>query len=751
MNGDSYKIKKSRIFTVGLLIIAGLAAVLFKLYNIQIVNFRSYQDQAIQQQTRDIPISPERGIIYDRNMKILASNAPVEQVFISPAELDPNDKTTAKLAAQGLSEILGVDYDEIYNKFSWRHRKDVNVKHGVEISLANEVRQFIADNNIKVIYLRPETKRVYPFSNLAAQVIGFTGLENDVLTGRYGIEYQYDEYLRGTPGRIITAKNAIGRSMTSEYSTYIEAKEGNNIILTIDWAIQNFLEKNLEAAFAESQPDERVTGIVMDVNSGEILGMATVPSFDLNSPGTIDPEVLQYINLDEKTLIEIDQQEFDSEEAKEDKINGEKLKKLWNNKAITEPYEPGSTFKVITASMGLEEKAVKETDGFYCPGYYVVSGIRISCHLYGGHGNETFAEGLKDSCNPVLMQTAERVGGDTFLKYFDAFGYNRKTGIDLPSEAGSITHKPENFRTVELATSSFGQRFKITPIQQIVGISAIANGGKIVTPHIVKAIVDNNGNVIKSFDTEIKRMVISEDTAKRLSKILADGVANGGAARNAYVKGYDVAAKTGTSEKEVGTSARIGSCVAYAPADNPQVAIIIIVDEPTGHSVYGGVIAAPYVSRTLADILPYLGIEPTYSEMADSYIIVKNYGMQKVEYVKEDILSKGLKYTVVGDGEFVREQIPRTGSSLLKGGNIILYTDNINTEEKETVTVPDVSGMTAGQANKRMTDAGLNINIIGAESMDSSAIALKQEPAAGEKVLIGTVVTVEFRHNSITD
>jgi len=744
LDGNNYKLKKSRMFIVSLIIIAGITAVLFKLYDIQITNFKTYQDQAIQQQTGDIPISPQRGIIYDRNMKVLASNAPVEQVFISPVEIKNDDE--AKLISQGLSEILGVDYEDIYIKTQKKNRKDENIKHNVEISVANKVREFKLENDIDAIYFRPETKRIYPYSNLAAQVIGFTGTDNE---GRFGVEYQFDEYLKGVPGRIITAKNALGKSMNSEYSTYIDAQQGNNVILTIDWAIQNFLEKNLEAAFSESQPRERVTGIVMDVNTGEILAMATIPSFDLNNPGIIDPEIMQYINLDDKTLLYIENKEFESEEAREDEINLQKLFKLWNNKAITEPYEPGSTFKVITASMGLEEKVVKETDGFYCPGYYVVSGIRISCHLYGGHGSETFAEGLKESCNPVLMQTAERVGNVAFLKYFDAFGYNQKTGIDLPSEAGSITHKPENFRTVELATSSFGQRFKITPIQQLTGIAAVANGGKLVTPHVVKAIVDDDGNIIKSFDTEIKRMVISEDTSKRLSGILADGVANGGAARNAFVKGYDVAAKTGTSEKEVGTDARIGSCIAYAPADNPQVALIIIVDEPSVGSVYGGVIAAPYVSRTLADILPYLGIEPKYSEMAESYIVVKNYGMQKIANVKEDIISKGLKYTVVGDGEFVREQIPKAGSSLLKGGNIILYTDNI--QEKETVEIPDVTGMTAGQANKRIIDAGLNINIIGAENMDSNAIALKQEPMAGEFVAIGTIVTVEFRHNSITD
>ena len=740
----TFKLKKSRMFTVSMLIILGITVVLFKLYDIQVVNFKLYQDKAIQQQTGDIPISPQRGIIYDRNMKILASNAPVEEIFIAPADI--KNKEEAGLIAQGLSEILGMDYDEIYKKTQKTNRKYENIKHQVEVSTANQVREFQLEHNLKAINFRPETKRIYPFSNLAAQVIGFTGADNE---GRFGVEYQYDEYLRGVPGRIITAKNALGKSMTSEYSTYIDAQNGNNVVLTLDWAMQSFLEKNLESALAESQPRERVTGIVMNVNTGEIYAMATKPDFDLNNPTAIDENILKYINLDLKTLDNIEKKEFESEEDKEKEINKEKLFKLWNNKAISEPYEPGSTFKPVTAAMCLEEKVVSETDRFYCSGSYTVAGIAIPCHLHRGHGSQSFAEGLQDSCNPVLMQIAERVGGATFLKYFDAFGYNHKTGVDLPSEAGSITHKPANFRTVELATASFGQRFKVTPLQQLAGIAAIANGGKLVTPHIVKSIVDNDGNVIKSFDPEIKRMVVSEETTKILSKILADGVSGGRAARNAFVKGYDVAAKTGTSQKEVGTDGRIGSCVAYAPADNPQVAIIIIVDEPSVGSVYGGVIAAPYISKTLADILPYMGIEPAYSDIADSYIAVKNYNMQKVENAKEDLTAKGLKFTVVGTGEFVREQIPKAGSSLLKGGNIILYTDSI--QEKETITVPEVIGMTAEQANKKIIGAGLNINIIGAEDMKSSAIALKQEPAAGEVVAIGTIISVEFRHNSLTD
>ena len=749
MNGNNYKPKRLRVFALCFIMLAGIGLVLLQLYDIQIVNFKTYQDKALQQQTGDIYISPQRGIIYDRNMTVLAGNAPVEQVFICPVDIKDDDE--ARLIASGLSEILGVDYDEVYARTQKKYRKDENIKHGVEIALANEVRKFKDENKIKAICFRPETKRVYPFSNLAAHVIGFTGMENEMLTGRFGIEAQYNEYLKGVPGKIITAKNGVGRSLNAEYSSYIDAQDGYSLILTFDWAIQGFLEKHLETAFAESQPRERVTGIVMDVNTGEILAMSTKPDFDLNKPNFIDPEVLKYINLDQKTLENINKQTFESEEDKEKEIIMQKLFKLWNNKAITEPYEPGSTFKVITAAMALEEKVVKPTDGFYCAGeYVVVAGTPpVGCHLRSGHGSVTFERGLQQSCNPTLMQTAAKIGVPTFLKYFEAFGYRQKTGIDLPSEAMSITHKPEDFRSMELAISSFGQRFKVTPIQQLTAIAAVANGGKLITPHVVKAIIDSDGNVIKNFEPEIKRMVISQDTTKVLSRILAEGVSGNGAARNAFVKGYEIAAKTGTSEKERGTLGRIGSCVAYAPADNPQIAVIIIVDEPTVGSVYGGVISAPFVAKTLADVLPYMGIVPQYANDIDRQVIVKNYAMQKVAYAKDDIELKGLKYTVIGDGEFVKEQIPKAGSTLLKGGNIILYTDSV--QEKETVRVPDVINMTAEQANKKIIGAGLNINIIGADGINSSAIAMKQEPAAGEEVPRGTIVAIEFRHNSLTD
>ncbi|GHV13795.1 stage V sporulation protein D [Clostridia bacterium] len=727
------KISKIRfVVTVGLLLLL-VALVIYRLYDFTILQHDKYIDIAYEQSTSDTPISARRGVIYDRNMVALANNTPVERVFISPNEI--TDNTEALLIAQGLSEILGVDYHFVYDKTQKKLRKDETIKKNVDIVTANIVREFKQENGIKAIYFGQETQRVYPYSNLASHVIGFTGSDNN---GLEGVEAQYDEYLKGVAGRIITARNAKGRAMDTEYETYVDAQNGYSIVLTIDKSIQNFLENQLEAAYAESKPNNKAYGIAMDVNTGEILALSVKPDYNLNDP----------FMLDEKSQRILDASEFTSDTQKsEAELN--LTYAMWRNSVISDPYEPGSTFKVITASMAFEEKKVSEstTDKFECPGFYVVGGIKIKCHKVDGHGSVTFAQGLQASCNPTLMIAAGRLEGQPFLKYLEEFGYYERTGIDLPGEARSIMHQAANFRSVELATSSFGQTFKVTPLQQIIGIAAVANGGKLVTPHVVKSIIDEERNIIKSFGTEVKRTVISEETSKTVSRIMAEGVATGGAARNAFVKGYSIAAKTGTSEKRdnVDSEVRIGSCVAFAPAENPQIAVLIIVDEPTIGSVYGGVIAAPFVSKFLADTLPYLGFDPKLSEeeKAAQPITVKNYINVDVESAKEHIHSSGLEYDIIGTGEFVVDQSPKTGT-LPKGGTITLYTDKAISYAM--VTVPDVKNLTADKANQKIVNAGLNIRAIGENDVNSTAIAYKQTPEAGTSVLPGSVVEVEFRY-----
>lgn len=767
------------------LVIIGIVAVVLQLYYIQVIRFSEWQLEAIRQQTRETPIRPNRGNIYDRNMRLLAGSAAVERVFISPAELgirakadgefEPDEATAqmraekaARLVSEFFSELFELDYDWVFERTQRKHRRDETIRSRVEMSVAEQVRQFAADNRIIGIHFAKESKRIYPYSNLAAHVIGFTGADN---TGLLGIEARYDEYLRGVPGRIVTARDARNNLMSSEYETYIGAQNGNSLVLTIDWSIQNFLERHIETAFAEAQPRQRVAGVVMDVNTGEILAMATKPDFDLNEPFRIDEETMRFINLHWAQLDEIDAEierlkaergDELSEQQIEQEINRlrerAKLNKLWNNKVITEPYEPGSTFKVITAAIALEEGTSSESDMFTCTGMHHVGGHDIRCHVRHGHGRLNFVEGLQVSCNPVTMLTAEKIGAEIFAKYFDAFGFNERTGIDLPGETIGITH--DRFGPAELATASFGQTFTITPIQNIVALAAVANGGHIVTPRVVRAIVDDAGNIIRNFEPEIRRTVLSGETSRSIARILADGVASEiGSGRNAGVKGYRIAAKTGTSEKRGGRDdeyARIGSTTAFAPADDPQIAILIMVDEPdlsASRVAYGGVIAAPYIRAVLADTLPYLGIEPQFTdeEIAERQVLVRDYRMQEVSSAKEDIVSRGLEPVVKGGGEFVMAQIPRQGNSLRRGGRVILYTEDSLPERnsQNLVTVPDVFNTTAEAANRTITDAELNINISGVTSMGSGAAAYRQQPAAGEQVPKGTIITVEFRHGGL--
>ena len=431
---------------------------------------------------------------------------------------------------------------------------------------------------------------------------------------------------------------------------------------------------------------------------------------------------------------------------------------MWNNKAVTNLYEPGSTFKIITTAMAFEEGVVTPEEHFYCSGSMKIDGYAtpIGCHRRIGHGDVTFAEGLQQSCNPTLMTIAARVGRETFYQYFLSFGYGSRTGIDLPGEVNSIYHDYKDFSNVSLAVYSFGQTFKTTPIQQLTAIASIANGGYIVTPHLLKEITDDEGNVIETYDTDIKRQVVSTETCQTITEILEDGVSGNGGAKNAYVKGYRVAAKTGTSQKrdklsEYGEDIyRVGSCVAYAPADGPQVAVIIVVDEPMKGNVYGSVVAAPYVSKLLGFILPYMGIEPQYTEeeLENIEVSIGNYVGATVETANADLGWRGINYVIVGDGDTITMQVPKSGSTISKEtGKLILYTGDA--QPKNSITVPDLIGKTAETANRILINSGLNVKINGARG--DGATVISQSPAAGEVVSEATVVTIEFRHMDLSD
>lgn len=744
---------KRPLFTRGIAVFAvfALLAVLLgiRLWHLQISSAEEYKKGAFEQYTTEISISPKRGTIYDRNMTALAVSATVETVFISPYDIanqnenkaedkQVNIEATKNLIADFLSETLGVDRSMIIERMGRTNSKYQIIKKQVDRETADKIRVFINENNIVGIHMEEDIKREYPYGNLASHVIGHTNAEN---VGVEGVESFYENYLKGSSGKIITAQNAKGKDMPFKYENYVEAENGANVVLTIDWQIQSILEKNLEIALKDTGAKNRVFGIVVDVNTMEILAMSTKPDYDLNHP----------YELDEISAAKLE--EFVGTDEERYKYESELLYGLWKNKVITEVYEPGSTFKLITGAMALEENEVSFTETFYCSGSKNVGGYNIGCHKRGGHGYETFEQGLQNSCNPVFMDLAERLGKNRFYGYFEAYGFTEKTGIDLAGEVSSIYHTDINgFNQTELAVYSFGQTFKITPIQQIRGISAVANGGKLLKPRVVKALVDDDGNIIKSFDTELVRTVNSQETSDIIMEYLMNGI-NVGSTKNAYVKGYKIAAKTGTSQKrDKEGNLYIGSCAAFAPADDPQIAILIGIDEPSNGAYYGGVIAAPVVSAVLSEVLPYLNIEPslTEEEAKTAEIAVHDYRNLSVESAKELASNGGFKTKVIGNGSVVSAQLPTYGSRIPEGGIVILYTDNI--EPAESVTVPDVTGYAPNQANRVLINSSLNVRMEGAyrESVDG-AVSVKQSPESGTLVKPGTVVEVEFRHLDSSD
>lgn len=737
--------KKWRLFAILTVFALFAGLIIFNLVNIQIRDIKGYKAMAFDQYMVETPIGAERGIIYDRNMNIIAVSTTVERVFISPVDI--KDQKEAVDISKALSEILGVDYDTIYAKSQKANRRDETIKSQVEKETADLVREFIKSYSlergytIRSIHFAETTKRYYPYGSLAAHTIGFTGTDG---TGLLGLELKYDSYLKGQSGKIITSKNGAGDSMPTEYESYIDASNGANVVSTIDITIQAILEKYMQQTYENNKVQNRVTAAVMNVNTGAVYAMATAPSFDLNSPYELDADSLAIL------------EEFIASGAEESSVANKRVEllyKMWANKAVSELYEPGSTFKVMTAAMALEDDVIDRNDQFYCGGKLVVAGQNISCHKKGGHGHVTFEKGLQLSCNPVFMLTAAKLGVPRFCYYFSGFGYTDRTGIDLPGEAAPLYNIGENkMHDVELAVYSFGQTFKVTAIQQLRAISSVANGGYLVTPHVVEKIIDDDGKVLYEADNSYERQIVSEDTCKLLAEMMEGGVIDG-SAKNAYVSGYRIAAKTGTSQKqdkyaEDGSRPyRVGSTVAFGPLESPEIAIIMIVDEPGGSDVYGGVIAAPYLSKALSEIFPYLGIEPKFSE-DEQMISLGSYTGLTVEAAKEKI-SSDLKVVVRGTGEKVISQIPHAASKLYPGGTVVLYTKG-KEESSDITTVPALIGKTAEEVNILLTNAGLNLNVEGAY-LEGTAVVISQSLERGTQVSKGSIVTVEFRHYDVGD
>jgi len=754
------------------------AWVVGRLASYQIKNHDYYQSKVLNQLTIQTEVTPERGTITDRNGNILATNITVYNVILSPYDIithmqkdseknsdnDPeNDvhyeytdsdyginysgRQLDDMIAEVLSKYLDVDKSSILEKTAKVNRYYEVVKKNVDADIAEKIEIFIAQFDLKKdIYFVASSKRYYPKGDLACHVIGFTNSDG---VGIYGLEAYYNNLLEGTSGRYILAQDGKKNDMPFEYERFIEAENGYNITTTLDMYIQYELENQLEKTFNESGAGDRVCGMVYDVDTGEVLAMATYPSFDLNDPYTID---------------EYSQAELDASGLKEgtDEYKTEYSRlmyRMWNNKCLTETYEPGSTFKVVTSSMALEEGVVTPETPFYCAGSLMVEGWSkpISCANHNGHGAVTFRTGLQQSCNPTLMQVAALIGRERFYYYFKAFGYGGKTGIDLPGEVGSIYASYENFSGVSLAVYSFGQTFKTTPVQQLRAITVVANGGYLVTPHLLREITDDDGNVIQTYESEPVRQVVSENTCKTLTDILEEGVATNGAAKNAYVKGYRVAAKTGTSEKKDefdengNTPYRVGSTAAFAPADDPQISALIMVDKPLKSAVYGGTVAAPYISNLLSYVLPYIGVEPQYTteELAKLDVTLSSYVGATVENAINDLSWRGFSYEIIGDGSTVTAQIPEAGSKISSDtGLLILYTGEET--PANTVEVPDLMGMSAYNANNAAVSLDLNVTFYGSTN-GSTATVINQYPAAGTKVPRGTIIEIELRHLDGTD
>lgn len=725
--------EKKMLFLLALFAGVAFFGLAGRLVYLQLVKGNYFEQQAMEQQLRDITISPQRGTIYDRNMKPLAESSTVWDVYVSPNAVT-DDKLRRSLA-DGLAKLLDMNQSDMYQKISKRSAYEI-LKRKIEKPEADLVRTYLTENKISCVGLVEDSKRYYPYGNFASQLLGFTGADNQ---GLAGIEAEYDAVLKGTPGRMVSVKNAKGTDMSVKYDDYVEPQDGTSLVLTIDETVQHYLEKNLHNAVVEDKVANKATGIVMNVKTGEILAMATVPGFDPNTPFALSAS-------DQAKLAGL------SDKALTNKKN-QLLQAMWRNKAISDPYEPGSCFKVVTASAALNEKVVKQDTTFFDPGYKIVAGRKISCWKAGGHGSETFLDGIKNSCNPVFMTIAEWLGPQNFFKYFSAFGLTEKTGVDLPGEAGNtgLYHTAADLGPVQLAVSSFGQTFKITPIQLITAVAAAANGGKLVTPHLVSKQIDASGKLVKTFGAGCKRQVISTSTSKELCGML-EQVVSSGTGKNAYVAGYRVAGKTGTSQKmdvDQGKSLRIASFVGFAPADDPQYAAIVILDEPNSANKFGGVIAAPVEGQVFSDILPYLGVTPKYTaeELAALDVKTPDLGGKNIAEAQSLLSKNGLSARVVGSGGTVKSQVPAAGQSIPKNGTVILDTGAETIEN--SVTVPDLTGKSPNEVNAALASLGLNIKFVGGSPGDGSVAAYQQDAAAGSKVPKGTVVTVSFRNNAL--
>lgn len=748
------EIKKRTVIMV-LIVTAALAALVVRVAYWQIIRGDELSGKAKAQQQGSSIITASRGNIYDRNGKVLAESASVNTLICNPEDIK-EDGDAAVIAAR-LSPVINMEQDKITKLITKNSRYQV-IKKRLTTEEAETVKKLLdpeVDATVAKafsgIYFEDDSKRYYPF-NVAPHILGFTGYDNN---GIQGIELTFDDELMGRNGSIETNQNADGTTLKEQQEEYINsASKGDDVVLTIDETIQHFLEKHLEEAVAEDKLKEGAAGIVMNPKTGEILAMATKPDFDVNSPYDIDQFQKYAIDFEYKS--DNDEETEEGEEATpkptedpenpSDEYIAAMRNKMWRNKAISDTYEPGSTFKIITAAAALEEHVVDLDSSFYCPGFKVVADRKIGCANKDGHGAQTFVEGVRNSCNPVFMDVGLRLGSDKFMEYFTAFGLTEKTNVELIGESSSIYYH-DTMSEVDIATSSFGQGFQITPIQLITAVSAVINGGERMKPQIVKEIRNSNG-VIKSYQPEVVTRVISEETSQKMREILESVVAlPTSTGKNAYVKGCRIGGKTGTSEKgNRDEEKRIASFIGFAPANDPEIVCLVMLDEPQIDNKYGGTIAAPLVGEIIEDVLNYLGVEKQYTadEQADIKAEVPDVRETSLSDAKKAVSDKNMYVKVVGDGDTVVDQLPKPGVMLGENSTIILYTEK--QEKTETVTVPNLKGMSVSDAKYTLELRGLNFEVVGAgHSEVGTAYAVNQSIEAGESVAPATVIGVEFR------
>jgi stage V sporulation protein D (sporulation-specific penicillin-binding protein) len=737
--GPAQRLRQRTAILILLILVLGFGAAVLRLTYLTTVQSSELQESAVDLQLADTTVSAKRGTIYDANGNVLAESASVWQVVMSPVNFK-NDKQR-QAAAKGLSEIFDLEYNDVLDDTKQQSHYVV-VKRRIESDEREKVLELI--DTLKkdyscsgVIQLLDDYKRYYPKNSLASSVIGFTGSDDQ---GLEGIEYEYDSYLSGTPGRIITAQNARGTDMPFRYEQNVESEDGNNVYLTIDETIQSICEKYMQKGVEDNNVLNKGVCIAMDVNTGAILAMVTTDGYDLNNPYELSAKDKKKIKSTSK--------------KKQAEAESAALSNMWRNKAVADTYMPGSVFKMCVASAALEENLVNEKTSFTCTGSISVEGETIHCSNISGHGTQNFVEVISNSCNPAFIQIGQMLGAGKFRQYYQGFGFSDKTGIDLPGEAEDSFWKEGKMGGVDLAVASFGQNFTITPIQMITACAAVSNGGYVVQPHVVSKITDSKGNVIKTVDKKIKRQVISDDTSKKMNEYLEYNTERQGAAAG-YISGYKVAGKTGTTEKRGVTKFEssfsedyISSFCGYAPADDPQIAMLVFFDTPDGDAYYGSQVSSPVFINIMSEVLPYLDVKTSYTDEELGYVDASagDYTGVSVDEAKTAVEADGFTATVKGNGSTVISQIPTVSSGLQKGGSIVLYTDSDS--QSETVSVPSLIGLSPDEVNNVASAYGLNVSFSGATT--SSGTSSSQNIEAGTSVSPGTVITVSFADSSST-